>query len=90
MLYLGIDQHRSQLTISLRDEQGTVVLRQQVSTTWERVREFFAQLRDRCAAETMPKNYRGRPLDDTGSFSEGHRQASAPATAPRRRLKIHS
>lgn len=51
MLYLGIDQHRSQLTISLRDEQGTVVLRQQVSTKWERVREFFAQLRDRCAAD---------------------------------------
>jgi transposase len=51
MFYLGIDQHRKQLTISLRDEQGSVVLRQQVSTNWDRVREFFARLRERCAAD---------------------------------------
>ncbi len=29
MLYLGIDQHRKQLTVNLRNEQGDVVL-----TTW--------------------------------------------------------
>lgn len=51
MFYFSIDQHRRQLTISLRDEKGKVVLRQQVSTQWERVREFFAQLRERCAAD---------------------------------------
>ena len=51
MFYLGIDQHRKQLTISLRDEQGNVVLRQQVSTCWDRVREFFALLRERCAGD---------------------------------------
>jgi hypothetical protein len=27
MLYLGIDQHARQITISLRDEQGDVLLR---------------------------------------------------------------
>jgi transposase len=45
MLYLGIDQHRKQLTVNLRDEQGNVLLRRQVSTTWSKVRAFFAELR---------------------------------------------
>jgi transposase len=51
MLYLGIDQHRKQLTVSLRDEAGDVVLRRQVSTRWERVRAFFDELRKRAEAE---------------------------------------
>lgn len=46
MLYLGIDQHRKQLTMNLRDEQGTILLRRQVSTTWAKVRAFFAELRN--------------------------------------------
>ena len=33
MLYLGIDQHRSQLTVNLRSEDGTVLLQRQVSRT---------------------------------------------------------
>jgi transposase len=45
MLYLGIDQHRKQLTVSLRNEAGDVVLRRQVSTEWGRVRSFFEELR---------------------------------------------
>lgn len=49
MLYLGIDQHRKQLTVSLRDEAGMVVLRRQVSTQWEAVRTFFAALREQAA-----------------------------------------
>ncbi len=32
MLFLGIDQHARQLTISLRDQQGDVLLARQVST----------------------------------------------------------
>ena len=48
MMYLGIDQHARQLTVSLRDEAGDVVLARQVSTEPDRVRAFFAQLtRDR-------------------------------------------
>src|ERR671910_3776865 len=48
MLYLGIDQHARQLTVSLRDEAGDVVLARQVSTEPDRVRAFFTQLtRDR-------------------------------------------
>jgi transposase len=50
MLYLAIDQHRKQLTISLRDEEGAVLDRRQVSTEWARVRKYFAGLRDRSAA----------------------------------------
>jgi len=45
MLYLGIDQHRKQLTVSVRNEAGDVVLRRQVSTEWARVRAFFAEVR---------------------------------------------
>jgi transposase len=45
MLYLGIDQHRKQLTVSVRNEAGDVTLRRQVSTEWVRVRAFFAEFR---------------------------------------------
>ena len=55
MLYLGIDQHRKQLTVSVRNEAGDVVLRRQVSTEWGRVRVFFEELR--------------RTADSTGGFA---------------------
>ena len=41
MLYLGIDLHRKQMTVSLRNELGDVVLRRQVSTRWKKVDEFL-------------------------------------------------
>jgi transposase len=44
MLYLGIDQHARQITISLRDENGDVVLARQVSTRPEKIHEFFQRL----------------------------------------------
>jgi transposase len=44
MLYLGIDQHARQITISLRDQGGDVVQARQVSTQPEKVRAFFEQL----------------------------------------------
>ena len=44
MLYLGIDQHARQITISLRDESGDVVLARQVSTRPEKIQEFFQRL----------------------------------------------
>lgn len=44
MLYLAIDQHRKQLTVNLRRENGDVFLRRQVGTRWADVRAFFAQL----------------------------------------------
>jgi hypothetical protein len=33
MLYLGIDQHKRQLTVNLRNEDGSVILKRQVSHT---------------------------------------------------------
>jgi transposase len=51
MLYLAIDQHGKQLTVNLRDEQGEVLLRRQVSTQWKRVRQFFEELRQLAEAE---------------------------------------
>jgi transposase len=48
MLYLGIDQHARQLTVSLRGEDGDVLLARQVSTEPDRVQAFFTRLtRDR-------------------------------------------
>ena len=44
-MYLGIDQHRKQLTVCVRDEQGDVILRRQVSTEWKRARAFLAEIR---------------------------------------------
>ena len=45
MLYLGIDQHRKQLTVCVRNEEGDIMLRRQVSTEWDRVRAFGAEIR---------------------------------------------
>ena len=50
MLYLAIDQHRKQLTINLRNEEGEVLQRRQVSTEWAKVRKFFSDLRERASA----------------------------------------
>ncbi len=43
MLFLGIDQHARQLTVSLRDQSGDVVLARQVSIQPEKILEFFDQ-----------------------------------------------
>jgi transposase len=51
MLYLAIDQHRKQLTVNLRNENGTVLLRQQVSTRWEQVRAFLVKVQEWSKAE---------------------------------------
>jgi transposase len=51
MLYVGIDQHRKQLTVSVRDESGSVVLRRQVSTQWDKVHAFFSEMRDHAAGD---------------------------------------
>lgn len=51
MLYLGIDQHKRQLTVNLRGEDGSVILKRQVSTQWEKVRAFFADLAEKARAE---------------------------------------
>ena len=52
MLYLGIDQHARQITISLRDDHGDVLLARQVSTQPEKIQAFFQRLtRDRLRAD---------------------------------------
>jgi transposase len=51
MLYLSIDQHRKQLTVNLRNEQGDVLLKRQVSTEWQRVRAFLEEIRERSRPE---------------------------------------
>ncbi len=44
MLYLGVDKHARQITISLRDENGDVLQARQVSTQPEKINEFFLRL----------------------------------------------
>src|SRR5215510_7526686 len=44
MLYLGIDQHARQITISLRDDNGDVLQARQVSTQPEKANAFFQKL----------------------------------------------
>ena len=44
MLYLGIDLHRKQMTVSVRNDDGDVLLRRQVSTRWAKLAEFRRQL----------------------------------------------
>lgn len=49
MLFVGIDQHKRHLTICVRDEQGNIVVRRQVSTKWEEVDQFLMSLQKRAA-----------------------------------------
>jgi transposase len=51
MLYLGIDQHKRQLAVNLRSEDGSVILKRQVSTQWEKVRAFFSDLAEKARSE---------------------------------------
>jgi hypothetical protein len=40
ILHLGIDLRRKQMTVSLRNQSGDVLLRRQVSTRWPKMEEF--------------------------------------------------
>ncbi len=51
MLYVGIDQHKRHLTVCVRNEQGDIALRRQVSTGWLEVDRFLEGLADRAALE---------------------------------------
>ena len=58
MLYLGIDQHARQITISLRDDNGDVLQARQVSTQPEKINAFFQRLtRERLHSEMYNDNY---------------------------------
>ncbi len=47
MWFIGIDQHKRHLTICVRDEQGEITLRRQVSTKWEAFDGFLESLQER-------------------------------------------
>ena len=49
MFYLGIDQHKAQITIDLRNEQGDIILQRQVSTDHAKIDEFFVALKKQTA-----------------------------------------
>ena len=56
MLYLGIDQHHRQITISVRDETGSVIEKRQVSTRPEKARQFLKDIDERAG-----RSCNGRP-----------------------------
>lgn len=51
MLYLACDQHHKQITVSLRDEGGDVLMRRQVSTRPEKMTAFLEQIRELAGEE---------------------------------------
>ena len=51
MLYLGIDQHHKQLTVSVRDDGGNLVLRRQVSTRPQKTRGFLDELKEQAGVD---------------------------------------
>ena len=51
MLYLSIDQHSMQLTTNLRNEDGDVLSRRQVSTQPKKTEKFLSELRTQAASE---------------------------------------
>ncbi len=51
MHYLGIDLHRKQMTVSLRNPNGDAILRRQVSTRWPKLEEFRNQLHEALPAD---------------------------------------
>ena len=60
MLYLGIDQHARQITISLRNEDGDVIQARQVSTRPEKINEFFQKLTRERPRDGIPSSIRNR------------------------------
>jgi transposase len=50
MLYIGLDQHSKQVTVSVREESGNVVLRRQVSTRWPKIDAFVEEMEERVLA----------------------------------------
>ena len=44
MLYVAIDQRAKQITVAIRNDRGEDVLKRQVSTRREKIKEFFDQL----------------------------------------------
>lgn len=51
MLYMGFDQHGKQVTASERRESGTVSYCRHISTQWDRMRDYLADLQRRSAAD---------------------------------------
>ena len=77
LCYVGIDQHRKQLTVSVRDESGNVLVRRQVSTrvAWK-VRAFFDEVwKSRQLARRLPGHRRNLRVQSVAA------QTAAPNTA---------
>ena len=80
MLCLGIDQHARQITISLRDEKGDVVMARQVSTQPVKIHEFFQRLTRERLQNGEPfvavRLLRGQPV--CGTAASRHCQHHTP------------
>lgn len=80
MLYLGIDQHARQITISLRDENGDVVMARQVSTRPEKRRHHCSGVREDLQPGPGADNIVGqREYDPAGITVVGDYRRVTPA-----------
>jgi hypothetical protein len=59
ILYLGIDLHRKQTTVSLPNRSGDVLLRRQLSTRWPKM-EVRNQLQQAVAGDEIVAGRPGR------------------------------
>jgi len=75
MLYLAINQHRKQLTVNLRNEQGDVLVKRQVSTEWPRTKR-----RHRWAAE---RRYPAHCHESPRCAGGNHRRHRPPSLGDR-------
>jgi len=65
MLYLAIDQHKNQLTINIRNEQGDVMQKGQISTNHAEIDDFFVALVKKA------RKHRGyMAIVEVGSFND--------------------
>ena len=93
MLYLGIDQNKRQLTVNLRDEDGDVILKRQVSTQPEKVRALFAGLAEKAALRVeVGRTVRPRRDGSPSRLMACHSKANNVrwfGRAPRKTARLH-
>ncbi|MDD3587817.1 MAG: hypothetical protein PHQ75_11615, partial [Thermoguttaceae bacterium] len=49
MNYLAIDLHKNQITVNMRNEEGTVLFKKQISTHHNKIDEFFKGIAEQSA-----------------------------------------
>ena len=82
MLYLAIDQHKHHLTINIRNEQGEVMQKGQISTNHAEIDEFFVafakKARKHRGSMSIAEVLRQKDSTATTGCSKSSRRPAAP------------